>query len=335
MIVRKKVKKRTFARKYKILLLLAGCAASCLFALFLLKRTGGYTDGVMPAADPGGKVIRQAEKASEPQGEVRAVFPYSVIPGGVQSREELVERVAGDRVVSDHYRDFKVSKARIVKADKTRMMHVSYRMDDQVYWTKKKVRIPEGEMLITDGECEARARCGNRVSASPREPVSDEEPMMETFDLPRVVKGFSPDDFRPTAAAVPTENFSPITKSIYPRLKSPPAPDPLWDPLIPPSSPGYAISDPSSSPGYPISGPPSFPGYPISGPSISPGSPIPVPPSSPTSPISLPRKGISPGYDRSILPTGPADVVVPEPGTLILMMTGIAAFFAFRFFRRK
>jgi hypothetical protein len=123
----------------------------------------------------------------------RVVYPYSVIPGGVRSREELAASMGRDPVVAAHFADFKVSQARVVKADKTRFVHVSYRMQDQVYWTEKKVKIPEGEPLITDGDETARTRCGNRVSAVPVEPISEDEPVIETFDFPRMASMETPE----------------------------------------------------------------------------------------------------------------------------------------------
>jgi hypothetical protein len=186
MMNRAKVKRRTFLKKHKVLLLFLVCACACLLTFFLVNRTG-ETVGPVPTAELIGKFEQQPEMVSEPAGELRAVFPYSVIPGGVQSGEELAAHVAFDKVVADHYSDFNVNRARIVKADKTRMMYVSYRVNDTVYWTQNKVQIPEGELLVTDGECEGRARCGNRVSASPQVPVFDEEPMVEVFDIPQYV----------------------------------------------------------------------------------------------------------------------------------------------------
>jgi len=207
---RAKVKRRTFLKKHKILLLFLVCAGACLFTFILLNTTSETVEPV-PTAELIGKFAQQPENVSEPAGELRAVYPYSVIPGGVYSGEELAASVASDRVVSDHYSDFNVSRARIVKADKTRMMYVSYRMNDVVYWTQNKVKIPEGELLVTDGDCEGRARCGNRVSASPQLPVSDEEPMVEVFDFPQYVR-LAP----PQVTPLPDMAFQ-------------------WSPLIPPS----------------------------------------------------------------------------------------------------
>ena len=95
----------------------------------------------------------------------RTVYPYSVIPGGVQSREELSANIRSDSVVTAHYADFDVTKAKLVNARETRFMYVSYRLKNKIYWTSKKIRIPQGETLITDGTCEeiGRASCRERV----------------------------------------------------------------------------------------------------------------------------------------------------------------------------
>lgn len=64
-------------------------------------------------------------------------------------------------------------------------MYVSYRKNDEVYWTKTKHRIPRGEYVVTDGKSFARARCGNRLSALPQEPVMNAgEPGEDRLDKP-------------------------------------------------------------------------------------------------------------------------------------------------------
>ena len=186
MYVRKRVgRRRSFYKKHRILLHTLTFLSVCLFAFI-------YASGVrIPLKSSQNKVpapvqIPEPDETYELATYERAIYPYSVIPGGVRSREELAARMSEDNVVFEHFSDFQVSRARIVKAEETRFAHVSYRMDDQVYWTSKKVKIPEGETMITDGEEVARTRCGNMVSAVPMEPVADEEPMVETFDVPSI-----------------------------------------------------------------------------------------------------------------------------------------------------
>jgi hypothetical protein len=91
-------------------------------------------------------------------------FRYSVIPGGAHSPEELRRALQNDDVVKTHYADFKADKARLVVLDKDRLAFVSYRVGDQVFWTRKPVHLRKGETLLTDGTHLARTRCGNRIS---------------------------------------------------------------------------------------------------------------------------------------------------------------------------
>jgi hypothetical protein len=106
----------------------------------------------------------------------RRLFPYSVIARGVQSNRELKNAMAKDPVVAAHYAGFKVARTHIVRLDHDRAAYVSYRLGNVVFWTKRRVIIPAGESLLTDGESMARTRCGNRLSVSPEAPVSPEEP---------------------------------------------------------------------------------------------------------------------------------------------------------------
>jgi hypothetical protein len=64
-------------------------------------------------------------------------------------------------------------------------MYVSYRKSDQVFWTKTKHRMPQGETVLCDGENLARTRCGNRLSPKPQAPVaSGNDPTEEALDIP-------------------------------------------------------------------------------------------------------------------------------------------------------
>ena len=126
----------------------------------------------------------------------RVVYPYSVIPGGVRTPAELREVSAHDSAVGEHYAGFDFQKARLVKVQQARMVYLSYRIGDKIYWTTKKVSLHAGEKLITDGKITARTRCGNQVSALPQKKTFPQEPAIAEFDRP--IGGSSirvPEDF--------------------------------------------------------------------------------------------------------------------------------------------
>jgi len=116
----------------------------------------------------------------------RAVYPYSVIPGGVQHAEDLAVAVKRDPVVRNHYADFELDRVRLVTASSDRYAYVSYRRHNRVLWTQQKLRIPKGEVLMTDGTSRARARCGNRLSdeAQLSEEAENAEPGDFVFNTP-------------------------------------------------------------------------------------------------------------------------------------------------------
>jgi hypothetical protein len=265
--VRRKVrKKRSVLRKHGLLML----SLTAVGLLFLTVALAGRIQTAIRSPLPPDPI---GEASSGPVGHFQAarydrvVYPYSVIPGGVRSRFELASRMAGDRVVAAHFADFRIGAARMVRAPETRMMHVSYRRDDQVYWTANKVRIPEGEALLTDGECEVRARCGNRVSAAPQLPVSDEEPLLESFDFPELAR----------------------------------------------------LAPPAAGPGTGLDLSP----LPETGLALVPFDPL-------DSFVAAQRPSILPYYHRPLFVVRPSDVVVPETGTLALLLTGLAALFVLR-----
>ncbi|MFY9560268.1 MAG: PEP-CTERM sorting domain-containing protein [Terriglobales bacterium] len=111
-------------------------------------------------------------------------YPYSVIPGGVRDAADLLEIAARDYVVRRHFAGFNYRRARLVRSDKAREVYLSYRIRDRIFWTRKKVRLLQAELLLTDGKITARARCGNQVSETPKSEVSEEEPAEEVLDQP-------------------------------------------------------------------------------------------------------------------------------------------------------
>ena len=59
---------------------------------------------------------------------------------------------------------------------------MSYRIGDEIFWTKQKVRLQQGETILTDGVHHIRARCGNCIAFAPMEPTADDEPDEMEFD---------------------------------------------------------------------------------------------------------------------------------------------------------
>lgn len=112
------------------------------------------------------------------------VYPYSVIPHGVRSADELQQALRHDATAAAHYADFLTNAARPIRLDRDRMAYVSYRIGNRIFWTSKKVALHKGETLLSDGEHLVRTRCGNRISEVPRLPVSPVQPADPILETP-------------------------------------------------------------------------------------------------------------------------------------------------------
>ena len=152
----------------------------------------------VPAA-PERPAVSVTDPLLAPLREASLVYPHSVVPGGVHEPGEAMSAVDRDPVVADHYRGIQLAALRAAPVDAPRAVHVSYRLGDRIYWTKRKVMLHPGELLLTDGSRAIRARCGNCVSDVARGPVSDQEPAPEVFDRPV-----------PTAGATPGGGIAPL-----------------------------------------------------------------------------------------------------------------------------
>lgn len=114
----------------------------------------------------------------------RPVYPYSVVPGGVEDAKELKWVAEHDPIVGAHYAGFDYDHARVVRLTLARTVFVSYRIGNRIYWTRRRVKLQKGEKLITDGKMTARTRCANRVEETPQQEASPAEPTAEKFDEP-------------------------------------------------------------------------------------------------------------------------------------------------------
>jgi hypothetical protein len=211
-------------------------------------------------------------------------YPYSVIPGGAQTVNELRQAVANDSIVRAHYADFAVANTRIERIEKTQAFYVSYRIGNNVFWTKNALVIPAGETVLSDGAHMARTRCGNRLSVAPITPISKAEPAPEAMEI---ASGGV------LLASIETPAELPIAPAPATAIATPPT--------IPPSPPvGIFLPLP---PFFPIGtgGTPLPPGIPVT----------PTPPSGPTPPTTPPSG-----------PT-PPPIAAPEPSAWVMLALGL------------
>ncbi len=194
----------------------------------------------------------------------RPVYPYSIIPGGIESADDLRRVSEHDEVVAHHYADFDFRHARVIELTEPRLVYLSYRIGSKVYWTTRQVTLHTGEKLITDGKIIARTRCANQVAALPQNvPPPPAAPPPELFE-------------QPIAGAFPE-----LVEGPYPVLSTGVGPG------IPPSWGTVPIGGPVFPP---IGFPPSCLPLPKNGKPV-PGKPKPCPPYSPPPP-GVPEPGM-------------------------------------------
>ena len=151
-------------------------------SLFRARREPGPTPQQSEASRE--HLLLTNQKALRPAVEGRLVYPYSVIPGGVEDIRELKFIAEHDPIVASHYAGFDYDHARIVRLVLAQTAYVSYRIGNHIYWTRHRLALHKGEKLITDGKKTIRARCGNRVETLPQQATSSVEPSPEKFDQP-------------------------------------------------------------------------------------------------------------------------------------------------------
>lgn len=135
---------------------------------------------------PAGRLLEISGPGTDAPSETgegpRRIYRYSVIPGGVQTPEELREALANDPVAAAHHASLAAHRVRTARVDGPRRVYMSYRMRNRVFWTREKVALQPGEHILTDGTTAVRARCGNGISDEPREPVAENEPAAIEFE---------------------------------------------------------------------------------------------------------------------------------------------------------
>lgn len=229
----------------------------------------------------------------------RQVYPYSVVDGGVHSVQELRLAIWRDPVVAKHYSNFKVGRARLIEAKTDRDFHVSYRIGDEIFWTKKKLKVAKGERLITDGTNFTRTRCANVLSQVPQGKTSPDEPAPEVLDAPL------------NPLSDPTPFVPPVVIGGEP-LNPSSEPSPVMPPVV---NAGGPLDPPSD--------PPPFISPFVGGGPLDPGG-------------SGDGDGDGGGEGNSPAPA-PAPVPVPEPTTMLLLGSGLLGLLGYgrkKFFKK-
>jgi hypothetical protein len=280
------------------------------FAANHLGLSSGIQGHTVPATQGPSALVRA----------LRPNYPFSVIPGGAYSQGELQFAHGQDSLVRSHYSDFDVKRAKLVNLTEDRFQYVSYRVKDQIYWTKRKLRIPKGELLLTDGVNYARTRCGNRLSDMPHQAISVQEPDPRLLSLPTV----TPDMLPKMALANPPSlgviaPLVPLAESHTGAGETPAEPGlPGIQPIVP-SGPILTGFAPATS-GLPVittggAAPPPLPSPSIATPPGTPVTSTPLTPPGTTPPVTTPPV---------TTPPPPADVVpVPEPSNWVLFLVGL------------
>lgn len=134
---------------------------------------------VEPPLPPSMEIARPARTPELPS---RPEFRHSVIAGGAYTPDEVEDAMHQDPVVAAHYSSINPRELRVESLSEDRIVYMSYRVGNDIFWTKKGVRLKQGETILTDGVNSIRARCGNCIAFAPMMPTTDDEPGEMEFD---------------------------------------------------------------------------------------------------------------------------------------------------------
>ena len=255
--------------------------------------------GVEPArrAEAENKALAAATEDVYAQRAQRPRYPYSVIEGGVEDARELKWVAEHDPVVAFHYRGFDFANARVVRLALDQNVYVSYRIGNNVYWTHHPIKLKKGEKVITDGKITARTRCGNRVEEIPQQATSSSEPPAAKFEEPV-------HDAQLSAMKTPPVPFQSALLN---------RPMPNVDPL-----PASSLYNPFVGGNWtPISAPPIPAGLCGGTKRKNKDEPGAIA-------VNVVDAGSTGKKKKNVGPCGESSGVVPEPGTWVLMASGLA-----------
>jgi hypothetical protein len=222
----------------------------------------------------------------------KAVYPYSVLPGGLIGVN--LERVKfADSVLSRAWSGVGQLSPASLRAG---FYYIQYRKGDQTGWTKEPRKIAAGEPVMVDQAGSIlRVRCGNGISGRARLPlVPFVPPPAGLPEIPLMVQ-LPPSEIRPDLplAGLPPVQLLPL----LPQLPFAPSGDQPAFPITRPDQPTAVLPPDVSVPLVPVYIPPG---------QVAAG---------------------QPGPPAIFVPPPPVGLGAPEPGTWALLLIGFITFF--------
>jgi len=104
----------------------------------------------------------------------------ALIPGGITSVEEFLQRVAEDPTLNSFFGSCDV-EATIQPLPADLVVFMAFRRGQEIKWTRRPLLVHEGEYALTFCGKTVLARCGNLISWTPMQPSEDVPPsLLET-----------------------------------------------------------------------------------------------------------------------------------------------------------
>ena len=193
---------------------------------FCLIIAASVTDTRLPAPSPVPQTAIQVVNSVE-----KPRYRLSLIPGGAGNMLELDLMVQLDPVLQRFYKNFNFDKQREFVIDHDIDVYMSFRVGDDIRWTKKKVHVKKGEEAVTDGTYTILLRCGNMIAWTPQgtdtypaeplppvileTPVPPYAPPIETVFAPESELSSPEIPGPPIGGPYSPETYSPIGTPLY------------------------------------------------------------------------------------------------------------------------
>ena len=152
----------------------------------LLNRGGFSKDNAASQEQTGTTTPRTGVEQHTKQPAVSVIhvsfrpLNLALIPGGITSVEEFLQRVAEDPTLNSFFGSCDV-EATIQPLPDDILVFIAFRRGQEIKWTRRPLLVHKGEYVLTFCGKTVLARCGNLISWTPMQPSEDVPPsLLET-----------------------------------------------------------------------------------------------------------------------------------------------------------